>query len=55
MNRNYQLQYSETMAAGTWQNQGTARVGDGNPLVITIRYTPLVRQRFYRLAVVTGP
>jgi hypothetical protein len=50
--RTYQLQVSDTMAAGTWQDVGEERVGDGNDLVISIPYVPSVRQRFYRLALV---
>ena len=50
--RSYQLQVSDTMAPGTWQDVGAVRMGDGNNLVISIPYVPEVRQRFYRLALV---
>jgi formylglycine-generating enzyme required for sulfatase activity len=50
--RSYQLQVSDTMAAGTWQDVGAVRVGDENSLVISVTYVPAVRQRFYRLALV---
>ncbi|MCX6880102.1 MAG: SUMF1/EgtB/PvdO family nonheme iron enzyme [Verrucomicrobia bacterium] len=56
--RSYQLQVSDTMAAGSWQDVGVVRVGDGNNLVISVPYVPAVRQRFYRLALVgvsSGP
>ena len=47
--RGYQLQYSDTMAAGTWQDLGVQRAGDGADLVITIPYDPAVARRFYRM------
>jgi sulfatase modifying factor 1 len=50
--RSYQLQVSETMAAGSWQDLGAVRMGDGNDLVFSVPYVPSVRQRFYRLALV---
>jgi formylglycine-generating enzyme required for sulfatase activity len=50
--RKYQLQVSDTLAAGTWQDVGAQRIGDGANLVIAIPYVPAVRQRFYRLALV---
>jgi hypothetical protein len=48
--RRYQLQVSDTLAAGTWQDVGVQRLGDGANLVITIPYVPAVVPRFYRLA-----
>jgi formylglycine-generating enzyme required for sulfatase activity/N-acetylneuraminic acid mutarotase len=50
--RSYQLQVSDTLAAGSWQDVGAVRVGDGNNLVISVPYVPAVRQRFYRLALI---
>lgn len=48
--RNYQLQYSDTMATGNWTDIETARSGDGANLVITTPYAPGAVRRFYRLA-----
>jgi hypothetical protein len=48
--RSYQLQVSDTLAAGSWQDVGVERVGDGNNLVISVPYVPAVSRRFYRLA-----
>ena len=53
--RAYQLQYSDTMANGTWQDLGVLRIGDGNKLVITISYVTGVPRRFYRLALAGSP
>ena len=43
------------MAAGTWQDLGGLRVGDGSDLVISIPYVPTVTRQFYRLALTGGP
>jgi hypothetical protein len=48
--RGYQLQCSDTLAPGSWQDLGAVRVGDGNNLVITTPCEPGVHRRFYRLA-----
>ncbi len=45
----YQLQYSDTMAAGTWQDLEAAHVGNGSPLVIATPYDPTAPKRYYRL------
>jgi hypothetical protein len=50
LGRGYQLQCSDTMAPGTWQDVGTMRVGDGSNLVIITPCDPLAQRRFYRLA-----
>jgi len=50
MGRRYQLQYSNTMDIGTWQDLGSVRVGDGNNLVITTPYNPAEQRCFYRLS-----
>jgi formylglycine-generating enzyme required for sulfatase activity len=52
--RNYKLEYSGTMVGDTWQDPGVVRVGDGNNLVISIPYDPMMPRRFYRL-VLDGP
>ena len=48
--RSYQVQQSDTLAAGNWVDVGAERLGDGGPLVITIPRAPGVPRRFYRLA-----
>ena len=51
--RSYLLQYSETLQGGTWQDLGSAVIGDGNNLVISTPHTAGVPRRFYRLALDT--
>lgn len=53
--RNYQLQYSDTMAGGTWQDLGVVRSGDGTNLAIATPYVAGVTRRFYRIALVEAP
>ena len=53
--RRYQLQCSDTMMPGSWQNRGLLRVGDGNNLVISDTYSPGVPKRFYRLVLSGTP
>lgn len=53
--RNYWLQYSDTMAAGTWADVGVVRIGDGGDLLISIPYPPGVQRRFFRVAIVEAP
>lgn len=48
--RNYQLQESDGMVPGTWQNLGPEHIGDGGPLVVTVPCEPAARRRFYRFA-----
>jgi len=48
--RCYQLQCSDTMASGSWQNLGPLRVGDGSRLDISTPYNQAEPRRFYRLA-----
>jgi len=48
--RNYQLQYSDTMATGNWTDIGVGCAGDGSNLVISTPCAPGVARRFYRLA-----
>jgi formylglycine-generating enzyme len=48
--RSYLLQYADTLQGGTWQNLGSAVIGDGNNLVISAPQTAGVPRRFYRLA-----
>jgi formylglycine-generating enzyme required for sulfatase activity len=50
--RNYQLQYSDTMADGTWTNVGVLRSGDGDDLVISTPYESAVQRRFFRITLV---
>ena len=47
--RNYQLQWSDSMAGGTWQNLGALVVGNGNNLAISTPHIPDTPRRFYRL------
>jgi sulfatase modifying factor 1 len=47
--RSYQLQYSDSMAAGTWMDVETARAGDGGNLLISIPYESASQRGFYRL------
>ena len=47
--RTYQLQWSETMATGTWQDLEALRTGDGNNLDITTAYLSWIPRRFFRL------
>ena len=47
--RTYQVQFSDTMAAGTWQNLGAVANGTGSNLAISTNYVPSVTRRFYRL------
>jgi formylglycine-generating enzyme required for sulfatase activity len=53
--RNYQLQCSDTMTAGTWQNSGVVWSGNGGNLVIPTPYDAGVRKRFYRFALFEAP
>jgi formylglycine-generating enzyme required for sulfatase activity len=48
--RSYLLQYADTLQGGTWQDLGSAVIGNGNNLVITTPRTAGVTRRFYRLA-----
>ena len=48
--RTYQLQWSDSMADGTWSDLEAIKEGDGNELLITTAYQPTVPRRFYRLA-----
>ena len=50
--RSYQLQWSETMAASTWQNLGNVASGDGSNLVLSTPYPAGTSRRFYRLVLV---
>ncbi|MCX6867880.1 MAG: SUMF1/EgtB/PvdO family nonheme iron enzyme, partial [Verrucomicrobia bacterium] len=50
--RNYQLQYSDTMAGDTWQDTGVVRSGDGGNLVISTPYVAGTSRLFYRVALV---
>lgn len=54
-NRTYQLQYSDTMATGTWQDLGVMRSGDGTTLPMSTPYDPGTLRRFYRMALVDVP
>ena len=47
--RAYQLQCSDTMAPGSWQDLGQVAVGDGNDFPITTPCDPGAGRRFYRL------
>ncbi len=48
--RTYLLQYTDTLQGGTWQNLGTAVVGNGYNLVLTAPHTAGTPRRFFRLA-----
>jgi formylglycine-generating enzyme required for sulfatase activity len=50
--RNYQLQWSDTMAGGTWMDLGVVRSGDGTNLLIFTPYDAGVQKRFFRVALV---
>ncbi|MCX6874330.1 MAG: SUMF1/EgtB/PvdO family nonheme iron enzyme [Verrucomicrobia bacterium] len=50
--RNYQLQYSDSMAGGTWTDVGVVRSGNGDNLLISTPYTLGGQRRFYRVALV---
>ena len=47
--RRYQLQQSETLTSGHWDDVVAERVGNGEPLIIQIPRNPSVQRRFYRL------
>lgn len=49
--RTYQLQWSDTMAEGSWQNLEAPRTGDGANLAITTPYESASHHRFFRLAI----
>ena len=53
--RRYQLQGSDSMASGSWQDVGAERTGDGNTVVISTPYDPAVRHRFYWLVLDRSP
>jgi hypothetical protein len=44
----YQLQYSDTLQEGSWQNCGPAQAGTGGPLLFTAPVNATGAQRFYR-------
>ncbi len=48
--RRYQVQESESMAAGTWRTIGPEYVGDGGDMVISHPHDPGQPKRFFRLA-----
>lgn len=52
--RRYQLQCSDSPAAGKWQEVGAERTGDGQTLVISIPFDPALQRHFYRL-MLDGP
>jgi len=45
----YQLQYSDDLSSGSWQNLGSPQNGTGGELIITTPYNPSVPRRFFRL------
>jgi hypothetical protein len=47
--RRYQLQWSDSMGTGTWQNRGAERIGDGGALVISAPHDPTLPRQFYKL------
>ena len=53
--RTYLLQYSDTLQGGTWQNLGSAVIGNGNNLVLTTPHTAGTPRRFFRLALDAPP
>jgi hypothetical protein len=55
LSRAYQLQYSDSLASGSWINDGPILVGDGNTLEITRALTPSASRRFYRIAIIEAP
>lgn len=48
---NYQLQYSDDLSAGSWQNAGAARSGSDALLTFTNGLAPDALRRFYRVVV----
>lgn len=46
--RAYQLQFSEDLTIGSWQDVGAMYYGDGNPLLISIPANPSSLSGFYR-------
>jgi len=55
LDRNYQLQYSDTMATDSWHDLEVVKVGTGVNLVISTPYVPASAQRFYRLMLTVAP
>ncbi len=47
----YQLQYSDTLQAGSWQNYGPAQAGSSSTLVFPAPVDAAETQRFYRLMI----
>jgi hypothetical protein len=47
----YQLQSSDNLAAGSWQNHGPARPGSGGQLEFVLPLYPEAGRRFYRLQI----
>jgi hypothetical protein len=50
----YQLQYSDSMEAGTWRNIESLRSGNGGDLVIATLFPSVVTRRFFRLMLTDG-
>jgi hypothetical protein len=48
---NYQLQYRDSLLAGTWQNVGVPVAGADAPITLTHTGGATAQQRFYRVAV----
>jgi hypothetical protein len=48
---NYQLQYCDNLAGGTWQSLGTPVAGAGVAITLTHSGGAAAQQRFYRVAV----
>jgi autotransporter-associated beta strand protein len=47
----YQLQYSDSLAGGTWTDYGTAQPGTGGDLIFAAPYDNMLPRRFYRLLI----
>jgi hypothetical protein len=47
----YQLQYSDTLQTGSWQNYGPAQSGSSGALAFPAPVNPTAPQRFYRFMI----
>jgi formylglycine-generating enzyme required for sulfatase activity len=53
--RNYQLQWSDSMAGGTWPDLGVLRSGDGGQIILITPFIPSATKRFFRVALTVAP
>ena len=47
----YQLQFTDDLVSGTWQNMGPAGAGTGGDLLLTLPIDPAAPRRFYRFVI----